>query len=68
MPTVAILLHVAMHSNVYSIYELTLRYRACICRELVMTINIPIQEKNTTCRIVASAKSLSMLLVIEYLW
>ena len=28
-----------------------------VCRELVMTVNIPVQERNTTCRIVTSARS-----------
>ena len=26
-----------------------------VCRELVMTVNIPVQERNAICRIVASA-------------
>ena len=28
-----------------------------LCRELVMTVNIPVQERNATCRIVAGVKS-----------
>ena len=26
-----------------------------LCKRVVMTVNIPVQEKNATCRIVASA-------------
>ena len=32
-----------------------------LCRELVMTVNIPVQERNAICRIVASAGSLTPL-------
>ena len=30
-----------------------------LCRQLVMTVNIPVQERNATCRIVTSAESLT---------
>ena len=30
-----------------------------VCRELVMTVNIPVKERDATCRIVASAGSLT---------
>ena len=29
-----------------------------VCRELVMTVNIPVQERDATCRIVGSVGSL----------
>ena len=32
-------------------------FNSILCRELVMTVNIPVQERNATCRIIASAKS-----------
>ena len=46
-------------------YELASTCRACIylqlllCRELLMTVNIPVQKRNTTCRNIASAGSKS---------
>ena len=30
-----------------------------VCRELVMTVNTPVQERNATCRIIASVGSLT---------
>ena len=30
-----------------------------LCRELVLTVNMPVQERNATCRVVASTKSLT---------
>ena len=32
-----------------------------VCRELVMTVNIPVQERNVTCRIVVSVESFDVL-------
>ena len=36
-----------------------------LCRELVMTVKIPVQERNTTCRIVASVGSLTHSVLIK---
>ena len=34
-----------------------------LCRELVMTVNIPVQEMNATCRIVSSMEFDALILV-----
>ena len=37
-----------------------------LCGELVMTVNIPVQERNATCTIVASVGSLHDALVLKF--
>ena len=48
-----------MYSEAYSTsslqgMEYAFSFNFILCRELVMTVNIPVQERNATCRIVAS--------------
>ena len=35
----------------------TISFNFLLCRELVMTVNVTVQERNATCRIIASAES-----------
>ena len=53
-----------LYSEVYSMSllqgtEHTFGFKFIICRELVLTVNIPVQKRNTTCRIIASVGSLT---------
>ena len=53
-----------MYGEAYSMSSLrgmehAYSFNFVVCRELVMTVNIPVQERNGTCRIVASTRSLT---------
>ena len=55
------LLHIAWHAlPVYIVATLLIRaIKFILCRELVMTANRTVQERNAICRIVDSAESLT---------
>ena len=46
-------------------FEVWSMHLSSIRRELVMTVNIPVKERNATCRIVASVGSSTHLLLIK---